>query len=155
MKNAFLYHRVVLESILIPLKKMNKVLNCNKSKAGLKKTNKPRHWNHNTDLCVDVKTHLRNDPIAVVGKSYQGVLTHDRVEHYTFTEAAAPTTGKRNPHVFDGRHITITRRDDGSLRPNFKELPMDDDFNIYRYATGVFSELIRALRCLVGKEASK
>ena len=71
------------------------------------------------------------------------------------TETATPTTGKRNPRVFDGQFITFTRRDDGSLRANFKELPMGADFNIYRYATGVFSELIRALRGLLGKEAKK
>lgn len=71
------------------------------------------------------------------------------------TETAAPTTGKRNPRVFDGQFITFTRRDDGSLRANFKELPMGADFNIYRYATGVFSELIRALIGLVGKEVTK
>ena len=71
------------------------------------------------------------------------------------TETAIPTTGKRNPRVFDGQFITFTRRDDGSLRANFKELPMGADFNIYRYATGVFSELIRALRGLLGKEAKK
>ena len=116
--------------------------------------NKPRHWNHNTDLCVDVKTHLRIDRIAEVGKNYQGVLTHDKVDHYTFVETLS-TTGKRNPHVFIGKYITVTRRDDGSLRLNFRPVTMGADFNIYRYATGVFSELIRALRGLLGKEATK
>ncbi len=71
------------------------------------------------------------------------------------TETAAFTAGKRNPRVFDGKFITFTRRDNGSLRANFKELPIGPDFNIYRYATGVFSELIRALRGLLGKEATK
>ena len=71
------------------------------------------------------------------------------------TETAALSAGKRNPHVFIGKYITVTRRDDGSLRLNFRPVTMGADFNIYRYATGVFSELIRALRGLVGKEASK
>ena len=132
---------------------MKKVLNCN-SKAGSKKMNKPRHWNHNTDLCVDVKTHLRIDRIAEVGKSYQGVLTHDRVEHYTFIEMPS-TTGKRNPQVFYGNYVTITRRDDGSLRLNFRPVTMGANFNIYRYAIGVFNELLRALKGLIGKEATK
>lgn len=108
----------------------------------------------NTDLCVDVKTKLRNDPIAEVGKSYQGVLTHDKVDHYTFVETLS-TTGKRNPHVFIGKYITVTRRDDGSLRLNFRPVTMGADFNIYRYAIGVFNELLRALRGLIGKEAAK
>ena len=71
------------------------------------------------------------------------------------TETAASTAGKRNPRVFDGRYITITRRDDGSLRPNFKELSMGPDFNVYNYCIGVYSELLRALQGLVGKEATK
>ena len=29
---------------------------------------------------------------------------------------------KRNPRVFNGEYITVTRRDDGSLRPNFKPI---------------------------------
>lgn len=71
------------------------------------------------------------------------------------TETTASTHGKRNPHVFIGKYITVTRRDDGSLRLNFRPVMMGADFNIYRYATGVFSELIRALIGLVGKEVTK
>ena len=71
------------------------------------------------------------------------------------TETTASTHGKRNPHVFIGKYITVTRRDDGSLRLNFRPVTMGADFNIYRYATGVFSELIRALIGLVGKEVTK
>ena len=71
------------------------------------------------------------------------------------TETTASTHGKRNPHVFIGKYITVTRRDDGSLRLNFRPVMMGADFNIYCYATGVFSELIRALIGLVGKEVTK
>lgn len=126
----------------------------NKRRPSGSTNNGPRQKNNNTDLCVDVKTKLRNDPIAEVGKSYQGVLTHDKVDHYTFVETLS-TTGKRNPHVFIGKYITVTRRVDGSLRLNFRPVMMGADFNIYRYATGVFSELIRALIGLVGKEVTK
>ena len=128
---------------------MKKVLNCN-SKAGSKKSNKPRYWNHNTDLCVDLKTHLRIDRIATIGKDYQGVLTRDRVEHYTFIETLS-TAGKRNPRVFDGSYITITRRDDGSLRFNFKAVTIGPGFNEYNYAIGVYAEVLRALQSLLGK----
>lgn len=132
--------------------------NITKNRVGSEEQYGPRNTGTslfpNTDLCVDVKTKLRNDPIAEVGKSYQGVLTHDKVDHYTFVETLS-TTGKRNPHVFIGKYITVTRRDDGSLRLNFRPVTMGADFNIYRYATGVFSELIRALRGLIGKEAAK
>jgi hypothetical protein len=128
---------------------MNKVLNCKNTKAGSKKSNKPRHWNRNTDLCVDMKTILRIDRIAMIGKDYQGVLRHDKEYHYTFTEIH--NVDKRNPRVFDGRYITITLRNDGSLRPNFKEVTMGHKFNIDDYATGVSNELRKALTGLVGE----
>lgn len=71
------------------------------------------------------------------------------------TETTASTHGKRNPHVFIGKYITVTRRDDGSLRLNFRPVTMGANFNIYRYAIGVFNELLRALKGLIGKEATK
>ena len=40
----------------------------------------------NTDLCMDVKTILHSDSISKIGKDYQGVLTRDTDEHFTFIE---------------------------------------------------------------------
>ena len=57
----------------------------------------------------------------------------------------------RNPHVFSGEYITVTRRDDGSLCPNFKPMKVNEDFSVYRYALGVFNELMWALEDLVEK----
>lgn len=119
------------------------------TKAGSKKSNKPRQRNHNTDLCVDLKTILRFDPLAVIGRSYLGVLTHDKVDHYTFTET--PNAGKRNPHVFVGKFITITRRDDGTLRLNFRPVDMKHDFCPSEYASHVANELFWALSNLLEK----
>ncbi len=44
-----------------------------------------------------------------------------------------------------------TRRDDGSLRPNFKPMKVGQDFSLERYAFGVYLELYNALKGLVGK----
>lgn len=147
---------------------MKKVLNRN-FKAGSKRMKEPRlvgsivsemlqRWNNNTHLAVDLKTQLRSDRIAKVGKSYTGVLCRDVEceeflydEHFTFVETVPPTAGKRNPHVFDGLYITVTRRDDGSLRLNFKELKVGADFSLVRYALGVSNELMQALEGLVEK----
>ena len=68
---------------------------------------------------------------------------------FYFVEAAPRMPEKRNPHVFVGRYITITRRDDGSLRPNFKPMPTGDGFSVERYALGVYNELCMALTGLV------
>ncbi len=112
-------------------------------------------WNRNTELSVDLKTLLRKDVRMVTGKEYHGVLRRDaeaEVEeyrsfdpHFTFTETVPPTAAKRNPHIFDGKYITVTRRDDGSLRLNFKELKTGEDFNLERYALGVYNEICLAL----------
>lgn len=107
----------------------------------------------NTDLCVDIKTILRNDRIMMIDKSYQGVLRHDEYDHYTFVETCPSTAGKRNPHVFEGKYITVTRRDDGSLRFNFKEVNIGADFSIDSYAIGVCDEIRNALKGLVEENA--
>ena len=115
-------------------------------------------WHPNTHLSVDMKTLLRSDSKMKTGKNYQGILRRDEIceefrceEHSTFVETVPQTAGKRNPHVFDGQYITVTRRDDGSLRLNFKELPKGANFNIERFALGVYNELCMALGGLVEK----
>ena len=116
-----------------------------------------QRWHRNTELSVDLKTILRSDRRLQPGKDYHGILRRDvdseefrYDEHFTFVETL-PWTTKRNPHVFRGKYISITRRDDGSLRLNFRPLKIDADFGVYRYALGVFNELLWALEGLVEK----
>ena len=103
----------------------------------------------NTDLCMDVKTILHSDRISKIGKDYQGVLTRDTGDHFTFIETIPPVAEKRNPQVFRGKYITVTRRDDGTYRPNFKPMKVGADFNLAQYASGVANELLWALEGLV------
>lgn len=124
------------------------------------KYNKEQGWHKNTELCVNMKTLLRSDVRMKVGKSYQGVLRLDsegvveeylsRDPHFTFIETL-PWITKRNPRVFSGKYITITRRADGSLRLNFRPLKVDRDFSVERYALGVSNELLWALEGQVEK----
>ena len=114
----------------------------------------------NTNLGCNVKTILRNDRTMRTGKDYQGVLRLDseaevdeflaRDPHYTFIETL-PWTAKRNPRVYKGKYITITRRPDGTLKPNFRPVKMDADFSTERYALAVANELMWALEGLVEK----
>ena len=62
---------------------------------------------------------------------------------------SCPPVSRRNPHVFSGRYITLTRREDGSLRANFRPLKIDKDFSVERFALGVYNELCMALGGLV------
>jgi len=107
---------------------------------------------------VNLKTQLRSDRYAKTGKSYQGVLRRDVEcedfrydEHFTFVETLPQPAQKRSPRVYDGDFITITRRSDGSCHPNFKPMKVDRDFSVYRYALGVFNELMWALEDLLEK----
>lgn len=56
---------------------------------------------------------------------------------------------KRNPRVFNGKYISVTRQDDGSYRPNFKPLKVDKYFCLEQYAIGVSNELLWALEGLI------
>ena len=130
---------------------MKKVFNAKRSANEL-------GWHNNTHLCVNVKTLLRSDRRMKTGKDYSGVLRLDTEvddyrydEHFSFIETVPPREGKRNPHVFDGRFITVTRRNDGSLRLNFKQLETGAGFNVGRYALGVYNEICMALEGLVEK----
>lgn len=121
--------------------------------------NKEQGWHHNTALGCDLKTILSSDRIMKVEKEYQGILRRDvnidefhYDEHYTFVETVPPTAGKRNPHVFRGKYITVTRRDDGSLRLNFRPLTARRGFRLERYALGVYNEICMALYGLVEEE---
>lgn len=105
----------------------------------------------NTDLCMDVKTILHSDSISKIGKDYQGVLTRDTDDHYSFIETIPTPPEKRNPQVFRGEYITVTRRDDGTYRPNFRPMQMDADFNVAQFASDVANELLWALDSLVEK----
>ncbi len=117
-------------------------------------------WHRNTDLSVNLKTILHSDRKMKPCKDYQGVLRLDaggtveeflsRDAHYTFVETL-PWTSKRNPRLFNGKYISITRRSDGSLRPNFKPLKVTKGFSVERYTFNVYLELHKALKGLVEK----
>ena len=123
------------------------------------KYNKEQGWHTNTDLGCDIKTLLRSDVRMKVGKEYQGVFRLDseaivdeflcRDPHYTFVETVPLTAGKRNQHVYNGQFITVTRRDDGMLRLNFKPLKTGEGFNLEHYALGVYNEICIAIGGLV------
>ena len=125
-----------------------------------KKANK-HGWHSNTDLGCDLKTILCSDRRMKQGKDYQGVLRLDdegtideylsRDPHYTFVETL-PWSMKRNPRVYNGKFISITRRDDGSLRLNFKPLKTGEGFCLDRYALGVYNEICIAIGGLVEED---
>ena len=121
-----------------------------------------RGWNRNTDLGCDLKTILSSDTSMQTGKEYQGVLRRDndtivdeyicKDAHYTFIETLPQNAYRRNPRLYDGEFITLTRWNDGSIRLYFKKLKTDADFSVDGYALAVCNELRQALKGLVEKE---
>ena len=93
------------------------------------------------------------------GREYRGVLKRDsdtivdeflyRDPHYTFIETLPPTASRKNPRLFDGKHITLTRWTDGSIRLYFKKMRTNTDFSIDGYAFEVANEIRQALKGLV------
>ena len=128
----------------------------------MSKISKPNRvgWNLNTEVCVDLKTMLRDDLRMKAGKGYLGVLRRDVEiddflydEHFTFREERlTPAVCKRNPHIYEGEHITVTRRDDGTYHPNFRPIHTGPGFNVEHYASSVANELLWALGGLVEEE---
>ncbi len=124
-------------------------------KVFLKERQKTEVYHPDTHLCVALKTMLRHDRRMQAGKSYRGVLKRDVVceeyyyddDHFTFVEDAGQTY-RRNPRVYDGKYVSITQREDGSLRPNLKQVMIDDGFDIIGYVTEVGNELMWGLEGL-------
>ena len=121
----------------------------------------PQGWHPNTELSVNLKSLLHDDCRMQTGKDYQGVLRRDsdaeveeflyRDPHFTFVETVPQAPCRRNPRVFTGQYITVTRRSDGSLWPNFKPLKKGGGFSVDGYAIGVCNELRQALTGLIVK----
>lgn len=113
-------------------------------------------WFRNTELCSDIKTYLCFDRIAKIGKVYKGLLRRDSDDHFSFLECRRSANANaiiRNPHVFEGKYINVTRRmKDGHIRFNFKEVDFGGRFNPMSFAIGVMKEIIMAFKCL-GEEA--
>lgn len=109
----------------------------------------------NTELCIDLKTLTRQPGRMDEGIVIPGLLTRDSEDHYTFIQTLLPSAGKRNPRVFDGRCITVTIKDDGTPRLNFKPLKETESLDVDTFANAVADELRRSLSNLLGNKASR
>ena len=116
-------------------------------------------WHRNTELACDLKTILSSDTRIKTGREYRGVLKRDsdavvdeflyRDSHYTFIETLPTAACRRNPRLFDGKCVTLTRWADGTIRLYFKKLRTDEDFTVDGYALAVCNEIRLALKGLV------
>ena len=114
-----------------------------------------RQFSHGSPLLgIDLWTRLRADPQPRLGKPYHGRLVVRDTDYALFTEDPPAKPQRRNPRIFDGRYVTLTRREgDGHLRLNFKELPFPPGLDDEAYAHAVGQEVAEALAlCHVGSD---
>ena len=103
-------------------------------------------WNHNTELCIDLKTILTSDRRPRMRKDYTGVLTHDGTDHFRFVEDVAEKGGatvvSRNPIVYAGACINVHRRDDGLLYPTFRHPQLSTFYTFRDFCREAAEELL-------------
>lgn len=110
----------------------------------------PKRFYPNTELAVDLKLLTHQPGRMPEGAYFNGVLRRDGEQHFTFIQTLPLTADKRNPHVYKGQYVTITRKDDGSYRPNLKQMPeLGDNVSIDNYAFEVYRELRQGLEGLI------
>ena len=110
----------------------------------------------NTELCVDLRTELQNEVLMKPDKDYRGILRRDTPSeeigfdngHYTFVETLS-STSERNPRIFSGRFISVTRGNNGDLRPNFCRPKYTENFCFQDFCHGAVKELLVAASLLV------
>ena len=143
MNNAYLYHREVLEGILILIIIMSKLV---------RKNIVVKDFYQDTQLDVDLKLISREPGRMPVGAYLDGVITRDGEDHFCFIQndddKKRLVVTQRNPHVYLGKRINVNRKDDGSLYPTFNRPRYISFKNFCREAA---EELI-AVAGLVGEE---
>lgn len=103
----------------------------------------------NTELGQDVKLLTRKPGRLPIGESLPGFLTRDSDTHMTFEESVmaepAKEKTKRYPKPYDGILLSLTQRDDETLRSHFKDfviLPTLTDREVRRLANKIKNEFI-------------
>lgn len=81
---------------------------------------------------------------------HKGVISKDRVGNIRFEENVDATRSwERNPRIFEGRFVNMSRKKDGSLKFSFRRVNTDAmGFKASDYAFNVYSELINALQSI-------
>ena len=75
----------------------------------------------NTELGIDLKLVTRKPGRMPLGTYLDGIITHDKEDHFTFVQNAEKKSkgDHRNPHVYQGSRVNVVKRQDGSLVPTF------------------------------------
>ena len=108
----------------------------------------------NTELDIDLKLMTRHPGRIRVGEYLSGVITRDAENLFSFVENASE--GKkvvitRNPHVYVGKFVNVTRKDDGTLYPTLNRPRYSENFSFKDLCREAAAELI-VIAGLVGED---
>lgn len=101
----------------------------------------------NNCLCIDLKTVMQNDALLKKGKCYTGVISRLDEVHYRFEESIPRRRAPRNPRLYDGIFISMTRTASGKYRLYLKAMT-PADIEPAKYAFAVYGEILDALKTL-------
>lgn len=100
----------------------------------------------NTNLCVDLKTIMQKDVLLVKGQSYNGILTRDADDHFSFEETIRKGPPPRNPKLFDGNYISLVRMQNGKYQCHLKTFDPSLSLDAYELAFNVYTEMMHAFK---------
>lgn len=89
-----------------------------------------------------------------VGAYLNGVIAHDKEDRYVFTETPLQAARRRNPLIYKGYCINVTRRPDGTLCPHFR-LPQYTRYYTFRDFCREAVEELLLIAGLVEEEMSE
>lgn len=97
-----------------------------------------------TELGIDLKLLRRTPGRMAVGASIGGMITHDEEDHFTFIQndtSRMVDATPRNPHVYQGQHINVNRRNDGTIYPTFNRPQFNKGFTFKDFCRLAAKEL--------------
>jgi len=99
-------------------------------------------------LCVDMDVHTQNSGL-IVGEGKHGMLTMtEEGEKFEFEETATAKR-RRNPRVWTGHRINVSRNLFGDLRVHLRELAINEQLDVTAVAKEIKHELETAKKELL------
>ena len=93
-------------------------------------------------LCVDLKTMTQHTHFRPQ-ESRTGVLRMEDEDHFIFYESQ-PSSDRRNPRLWSGKMLNISRKSDGQLSVNFKPMRLEGQTNVEELIANIYLDLLKA-----------
>lgn len=93
-------------------------------------------------LCVDLKA-MTQDTHFHPQESRTGILSMQDEDNFIFYEAE-PQRERRNPRLWSGKMLNISRKSDGQLSVNFKPMRLEGQTNVEELIATIHLDLLKA-----------